>query len=283
MSAIHPEVLGERLQAPAAPWLRASARWLQACAAAWAVVAVAGQMFLAVYIALTYGRAALQGDVATYNQVLSKAYVEGEPVLNTVLAVHLAFGAAILVSGALQLLPALRRAMPAVHRWNGRAYLVFALLMSVGGLWYAATRAQVGDTAQHLGITINGVLILAFAAIAWRQAWMRRIDAHRRWALRLFLVVSGVWFFRIALTLWIAVNRGPVGFDPETFTGPFLSFLGFAQYLVPLAVLELYFAAQRSRRAAVKFAMAGGLALATLATLAGTATAAMMLWLPRLN
>jgi hypothetical protein len=155
--------------------------------------------------------------------------------------------------------------------------------MSVAGLWYTATRAQGGDTWQHAGIALNGVLILAFAAIAWRQARRRRIDAHRRWALRLFLAVSGVWFFRISLTLWLAIQRAPVGFDPETFTGPFLSVLAFAQYLLPLAVLQFYFAAQRSRDAAAKSAMAGGLALATLATVAGTATASMTLWLPRLN
>lgn len=280
MSAIHPHELSEPARGAAA--MRAGARWLRISAALWCIAAVAGQLFLAVYIVLLYGGAALRRDAAAYNQVLSKAHVEGEPVLNAVLAVHLAFAAAILASGALQLVPAVRRALPAVHRWNGRAYMVCALLMSVAGLWYSATRAQVGDASQHLGIALNGVLILVFAAIAWRHAWTRRIDAHRRWALRLFLVVSGVWFFRIALTLWIAVHRAPVGFDPETFTGPFLTFLGFAQYLVPLAMLELYFAAQRSHSGAAKFAMTGVLGLATLGTVAGTATAAMMLWLPRL-
>ena len=101
-------------------------------------------------------------------------------------------------------------------------------------------------------------------------------------ALRLFLVVSGVWFFRIGLMLWIVVNRGPAGFDPVTFSGPFLTILSFAQYLLPLAVLELYFRAQRSTMAGVHVSMAAGLTVLTLVTAGGIAAATMLMWLPRL-
>jgi hypothetical protein len=71
-----------------------------------------------------------------------------------------------------------------------------------------------------------------------------------------------------------------VGFDPETFSGPFLTFLSFAQTLVPLALLELYLRAERSARPAAQVAASGGLVLMTLATAAGIGTAYLMLWRP---
>ena len=52
---------------------------------------------------------------------------------------------------------------------------------------------------------------------------MQLLDVHRRWAIRLFLAVSGVWFFRVGLMFWIGANQGAVGFDPASFTGPALS------------------------------------------------------------
>lgn len=61
----------------------------------------------------------------------------------------------------------------------------------------------------------------------------RRFDSHRRWALRLFLVVGGVWFFGIGLLASIVANQCPVGFNPNPFSGPFLSVLSFAQFLLP--------------------------------------------------
>ncbi|HJU40716.1 MAG TPA: DUF2306 domain-containing protein, partial [Tahibacter sp.] len=223
-------------------------------AAAWATVAVCGQLAFAAYVALFYGGAALRGDYAAWNKVLPHGHVAGDAFGNGVVATHLAFAVVIIVGGAIQLVPLIRRRWPRVHRWNGRAYLASAAIMALGGLVMGMTRKTVGDWTQHLAIDINALLILACAAMAWRCALARRFDAHRVWALRLFLVVGGVWFFRIGLALWLVVNRGPAGFDPQTFTGPFLTALAFAQYLVPLAVLELYLRVRRGGSIAARWA-----------------------------
>ncbi|MDQ2780065.1 MAG: DUF2306 domain-containing protein [Pseudomonadota bacterium] len=193
------------------------------------------------------------------------------------------FTLVILLSGALQLLPWLRREAPRVHRWNGRLFLGSALLMSPGGLWMLATRCTIGSVPQKLAIAVNALLIGVFAGLASRLAMARRFDLHRRWALRLWLVVGGVWFFRIGLMAWVVANQGPAGFDPRTFSEPFLSFLAFAQFLLPLALLQSYFAAQRSRSAAPRLAMAGVLGVATLLTAAGIGAATMLMWLPPLQ
>lgn len=135
---------------------------------------------------------------------------------------------------------------------------------------------------QHLGVSLNALLILLGVVMALRFAVARDFSAHRRWALRLFLLVSGVWFFRVGLFLWLIINQGPAGFDPKTFEGPFLSFLSFAQYLLPLAVLELYFHTQDHGSVFGRAAMAVGLLVLTVAMGVGIVGATAGLWLPRI-
>jgi hypothetical protein len=62
----------------------------------------------------------------------------------------------------------------------------------------------------------------------------------------------------------------------------FITLLSFAQYLVPLGVLQLYLLTQKQRGARGLFAMAAGLLILTLAMLGGIAAAAAIMWLPHL-
>jgi hypothetical protein len=255
---------------------------LHAAATSWFVVAVLGQMMFMLFVIGFYGRAAVQGRIETWNKVLPHGYVPGDTLGNLNVALHLLFATVVIVGGAVQLMPVVRRRWPRFHRWNGRVYLLSALVLSVGGLVMVWTRGAVGGLWQHIGISINALLIIGCAGMALRHALARRFDVHRRWALRLFLAVSGVWFFRIGLMFWIAANQGPVGFDPKTFEGPFLIALQYGQFLVPLAVLELYFWAQRSPSRPARVAVASGLVGLTLLTAAGSAAATLLMWLPRL-
>ena len=260
-----------------------AAHALRIAASTWFVVTVVGQLIFVIYIAGFYGVTTARGDLAAWGKVMPHGYVTGDTIGNSLVGVHLLFAALITLSGAVQLLPVVRRRAPKLHRWNGRFYLTSAVLMSVGGLAMVWTRGSVGGPSQHLAISLNALLILAFAAMALRHALARRFVEHRRWALRLFLAVSGVWFFRIGLTFWILVNQGPVGFDPESFTGPALTTISFAQYLLPLAILQLYFYTQDHAGTRGRIAMASGLLVCTLFTAVGIFAASMMLWLPHLR
>lgn len=255
---------------------------LAAAATSWFVVAVLGQWLFVTYVIGFYARAVVRGKPETWNDVLPHGYVPGDTAGNLVVAVHLMFAVAIILGGSLQVMTGVRRYFPRFHRINGRLYLASCFVMSLGGLVMVWTRGSVGGMPQAVAITINALLIMGCAIMAVRHAIARRLVAHRQWALRLFLVVSGVWFFRIGLMFWIAVNQGPVGFDPETFRGPALVALAFGQYLVPLAVLELYFRAQTSHSPAFRASMASSLFILTLATAAGIVAAFVFMWLPRL-
>jgi len=257
-------------------------RTLRASAGLWWAVALCGQLLFAAYVAMFYGGALLQGEPSRWNQVLPHGHMAGQPWGNAAVGVHLALTVLIILSGALQLLPQLRSRAPALHRWNGRLYLLGACIVSLSGLFMVWTRGAVGGLSQHIAISLNGLLILLCAGLVLREALARRFASHRRWALRLFLLVSGVWFFRIGLMAWLLLHRAPVGFDPKTFQGPFLTALAFAQFLLPLLVLELYLRSRDGASVAGRYAMAGALLLLSLLTAAGVFGAALMMWLPRM-
>ena len=256
-----------------------SRRWLGRAATGWFVVGVAGQMLFALSVAAFYGLTASRGHWQSWNRFMTQGYVPDQAVGNGAVVLHLLAATLVVVSGALQLVPQLRRRAPAVHRWNGRLYLSCAVLASVAGLFMLWTRGTVGDAWQHAATTLNALLVVVFAAMTLRSALKRDFVRHRRWALRLYVVVLGVWFLRIALALWLGVLGGPFGFDPATFAGPALTVFAFAAFLLPLAVVELYWRATDRPEGGRRVA-AGVLLVATIATGLGAAGAALGTWLP---
>jgi hypothetical protein len=241
---------------------------LKSAAVLWFLVAVVGQIAFAAHVLLFYGGRAADGNVEAINKRLINGFIDGDPLGNFALVLHLAFAFVITLGGPLQLIPQIRDRAPTFHHWNGRVYLLAALVMAFGGLYMVWTRGVLGGFPNHFGISLNGFLIIVFAAFAVRHAIARDIDTHRRWAMRLFLAVSGVWFLRVGYMAWIIINQGPVGMT-DNLDGPFDTFNVFASFLVPLAVLELYFRAQESERAGAKLAMTAMLLALTALTALG--------------
>ena len=264
---------------------QATAAWLRRSVIAWTCVALLGQLVFAAYVLLFYGSGALAGEPSRWNKVLPHGWKDGAVLDNSVLAGHLLFTVVIVLGGLVQLLPVVRRRVPSLHRWTGRVYLLTAAALSLGGLYLLWVRGgAVGDLSQHLAITGNALIILSAAAMAWRAARARRIDDHRRWALRLFVAVSGVWFFRVGLMAWLGVFRAPVGFNADTFSGPFLTALAWGVYVVmPLLILEAVLRAQRSTASTGQQAIvAVGLAMVTLLMAFGVVMATAGMWAPRI-
>ncbi|PHZ83881.1 DUF2306 domain-containing protein [Paremcibacter congregatus] len=253
---------------------------LNAAATFWFLVAVLGQWIFVIYIAAFYGSAAVGGNFEKWNKVLPNGYVDGDPIYNLALATHLSLAFTMHFFGPLQLIPQLRSYAPTFHRWNGRIYIATAFIISLAGLYLTWTKVPFGG--DRINITINAIAIMVCAAMAYRYARAYNFKAHRRWAIRLFLVVAGVWFFRIGLMFWLAVNKGPVGFDMQSFQGPFLTFLGLAQTFLPLAVLELYFRAQDSSISIAKWFVSIIIFLFTIMMGIGIFAASMAMWIPRI-
>lgn len=254
-------------------------RALRRSAIAWFAVAAVGQIGFVVMILVHYAYNTALGNFAGWNtKPLIKGYVEGDAAGNAMFAVHVLLAAVMTFGGLMQLVPAIRARAPALHRWNGRLFLVLAILMALSGLWLTGVRQTYLSVVSAVAVSIDGVLILAFVAIAWRYAVLRRISDHRRWALRVFMVVSGVWFLRVGIMAWV-IAAGGVGMN-KTMSGPADIVLQFGAYLIPLIMLEGYFVAQRSRSATTKRMMAGLIAGMTGVTAIGVFGTVAFMWLP---
>jgi uncharacterized membrane protein len=255
---------------------------LKAAARLWFLVAALGQWIFVVYVTAYYGPLIVQGGLEGLSEThLPNGYITGDTVGNLAMAAHLLLAVIIIGGGPLQLIPQIRARFPTFHRWLGRTYMLTAVTTSIAGLYLIWTRPLFGSLLSNLGTSLDGVLIIVFAAIALRFAIARNIRSHRPWALRLFMVASGVWFYRVGFSLWLFLTGG-AGIDFETFTGPFLDVWGFGQYLLPLAVLELYLRVRDGANAHGRLAMAIGLFGLTILMGIGIYAAAINMWLPKL-
>lgn len=244
-----------------------------------------GQWFFGAYIVFFYYRSALAGDFRKWNEVLPHGYVPGDWFGNLLMGVHVLIALALVWGGPLQFFSAIRNRFPRFHRSFGKVYLMAAVLVSIAGMIFTWARGTVGNTGMAVSITLQGGYILLFSLIVIKLAVRRDIKKHEAWAFRLFLVTSGVWFFRVFLMAWLLVNGRPAGFDPDTFTGPFLTFLSVATYALPLTlgVFELYNYASVSRQNGLLLASSGILVLAILILCTGIFGAAAGLWLPNMQ
>ncbi len=250
-------------------------------AKAWFGVATLGLFIFSYYLLAFYGVTGVAGDFEKWNGMASHGYIEGDLANNVAFALHALLAVIVLIGGPLQLIPHIREKAPVFHRWNGRVYLITMLIIITAGLysnWSNDTHSEI----NRIGVSINGLIIFAFAYMAFKHAIGRDFYQHRKWAMRLFVASCGVWFFRIGLMFWIVIHQKPVGFDPETFTGPFLSFLVFAQFLIPLAILEGYFRAQETQNKLLTGVMTFTLGVSVLITAIGIFAASAIMWLPRI-
>lgn len=247
----------------------------------WFVVAVIGQWVFLAYLLAFYAPSTLTGNFQLWskNPMLMKGYVAGDTTGNLAFAAHALLAAIIAFGGAVQLIPQLRKAVPAFHRWNGRVFMLTALCLSVTGLYMIWFRGTTALYIANMAITLNALFILAFSWLSLRSAMQRDIANHRRWALRLYLVSNAQWFTRVGLFAWIIIAQGPVGMGAN-FDGPVVIFWSFGCYLVPLIVLELYLRTKQSATARRKFIMASTLFVAAALTGVGTAGVSMFSWLP---
>lgn len=257
-----------------------SDRLFQSSTKAWFVVVVIGQLIFAYYIVRLYGVSGIQGNFERWNVQTTHGYLSTDLIGNVIFGAHIAFAAIITLGGPIQLLPKIRVIAPRFHRINGRIYIGSAFLISIAGLYLAWAREAAGGLTGSVFISINGLIILICAFYTIRFAVQRKLSTHQQWAIRLFLAISGVWFFRVFLMLWLVIHQAPVGFDPETFTGPFLNFLYVFVYILPQIFAEIYFRAKASTNARFKFSMALFLVVMTMGISVGIFAATLGMWLP---
>lgn len=248
----------------------------------WFVAAVAGQWFFIAYVIAFYGGSALRGNLSAWNEVIPNGHTPGHTLSNAVVALHLVLAVVIMVGGPLQFIPQIRMHAPAFHRWNGRLYVPAVVLTSIAGLFMVWSRGRADRVVQYAGVSVHAVLVVVFAVLAVRYVLARDFDAHRRWALRLFMLINAAWFFRIGLLRRVLIDQSSSGFDPMAFSRSLTSVLSLADYLLPIVLLEMYLRARDGGSTGSRLAIAAIAGVMTVVTALALFAAARVLWVPRM-
>jgi hypothetical protein len=115
------------------------------------------------------------------------------------LVVHVAGAATALLISPLQLMPAIRRGRPALHRWLGRLYVVGC---TVGGM--AGLPLAFGSAAGPVATAGFGLLALAWLVTTlagWLAGQRRQTSEHRAWMIRSFSLT----YAAVTLRLYLAI------------------------------------------------------------------------------
>ena len=152
---------------------------------------------------------------------------------------HITAGMFALLLGPAQFWPAWRARVLCFHRWAGRVY-VFAVGFSGVSALYLARFVSPEEGGQITGFSM-GFLALVWmgsTALGWRLAVARRLERHREWMFRSYL-----------LTLVFITLRWPLSIGWVLRLGPFdrvVPAVVWTAWVVPLALAEV--AIRRARR-----------------------------------
>lgn len=259
-----------------------TSRAFRAVASSWLAIAFIGQMIFAFYILMFYGGTTASGKLEQWNHSGQEFYLKGDLMGNIIFALHVLMAFIVTILGPFQLISGIRKLLPKWHRWSGRIYIASAFLISVDGLYLSWVRGSAGGLQGSVLISFNAIIIIVCAYFALTTALKGQFQKHKKWVLHLYAGMSGVWFFRVFLMAWLGFWRAPVGFDPETFTGPFLIFLSLMVYVFPQLVVWCYFFAKESGSKVMKWIFTGFLSFILLFMIFGTFSATLGMWLPRL-
>lgn len=244
----------------------------------WFTCVAVGQVGFITFIIAYYGPRTASGNYQAWNdKALIDGHKPGDDIGNFMFAVHVLLAAVMTFGGLIQLVPAIRNRYRALHRWNGRVFLALACFLAIGGLWLGWVRGTRLSIESGLAVSFNGVLILAFAVPTILYAMRRKILIHQRWAMRTFMVASGVWFFRVGIMGWILINQSPRWMN-STLSGPADIALSIGSYMIPLLGLELYYSAQKSQSNIYRGVAFGILILLTAFMIVGIAGTMLIMW-----
>ena len=251
---------------PARPGWPPAIRWSGAglVAASWVSAASFGLYIIAFYLG-----AIPAGQMQQWNRNLPGLYSQGHWIALLGISAHFATGAVILLLGPIQLIGAVRRRAPAVHRWIGRIYVTTAGVAGLGGLGFILGKGTIGGAAMNLGFALYGALMVVAAVETYRHARGRRFEEHRGWAVRLFALAIGSWLYRMDYGFWL-IAAGGAGHTSH-FRGVFDVVMAYFFYLPNLVLAELYLRARHTpRHPVLRAATAMALNIATLFVAVGT-------------
>ena len=129
-------------------------------------VGVIGMWIFSFYILAFYGGAVADGAYERINDQLPHGVIEGDPMGNAMLAMHISLAVIITLGGPIQFFSSIRNRFPRFHRWNGRIYYLTAFLVTFAGFYMIIMRGSHSGVIGFLGNLLNGILIVGFSILS---------------------------------------------------------------------------------------------------------------------
>lgn len=171
-----PRVVGRVSAEPAGILAGVALRWSARLlvGASWA----SGAIF-AVYIIAFFGGAVIGGAGQRWNGALPGLYAARSPLINIAIGAHFLAGGVLLLLGPNQVIGGGRRAVPWLHRWLGRVYVVSTGVAGLGGLVFIVGRGTIGGLVMDVGFGLYGALMVLCATMAYVRARPGRSGSSR--------------------------------------------------------------------------------------------------------
>jgi uncharacterized membrane protein len=190
------------------------------------------------YIVAYYGGHYVQGDLAKWNgKMLPNLYEEGYPNAIRGVGLHFVAGGIILMLGSIQLVEGIRDRFLNFHRWVGRIYVVACIFTAIGGLMYILLKGTIGGPIMDIAFAGYGLAMLLSAVQAIRYARSKQIEAHRAWALRLYVLAIGSWLYRMYYGFMFFFD---LGWHRADFLAPFDITMNFFFWVPNLLIAEFF-------------------------------------------
>lgn len=170
--------------------------------------------------------------VLTIKGVLPDVSPGGRPSFDGSFAVHPVFtllhivpGAAFLVLGTLQFLPAIRRDHPRFYRRSGVWFLITGYIVGFSALALPFVLRPIGGINEATASIFFGVYFLT--ALTMTGRYIGREQPHREWMIRAFAVALAVATIRPIVVLFFIFSHQP----PQVFFGTAF-WLGFSLHAI---------------------------------------------------
>ena len=125
--------------------------------------------------------------------------------------IHVAFAIIMIFLGPLQFWTGFRMRYLTLHMWCGRVFLVTGTYVASTAM-YMGLHPRTGGIVMGIGLSVNGLLWLAAAAMAYYAIRLRNVVQHKEWMIRTYvLACNGIVGDRIladipALTRSIGID-----------------------------------------------------------------------------
>lgn len=144
---------------------------------------------------------------------------------------HVVGGTLALIIGPFQFAEGFRVKYMSVHRNMGKIYLSAILIGAICSFVMAGTTAIEVSFAWAAGLASLGIAWLVTAGMAYRSVLMKRIDLHKEWMIRSYVVTFGFVTFRLFTDIAMIFELGTF---PEV-----APTIGWACWVIPLLFTEV--------------------------------------------